>query len=93
MRITQAEKKTICDAIHGFDPEARIFLFGSRADDAKRGGDIDIIVLSKTLSPAHKLKIKASIFGTLDEQKIDIVISNNQTDAFVKLILRDAIPL
>ena len=31
-----------------------IYLFGSRVDNAKRGGDIDLIITSEKLNNAHK---------------------------------------
>lgn len=47
MRISDNEKRDIVNAISEIDNEASIWLFGSRTDDKKRGGDIDIAVLSK----------------------------------------------
>jgi predicted nucleotidyltransferase len=46
MRVTKHEKDAIVNAVEGVDPDARVRLFGSRADDAKKGGDIDIGILS-----------------------------------------------
>jgi len=43
MRITVNEKHVIIDAVKNIDPDARLWLFGSRADDSKKGGDIDIL--------------------------------------------------
>ena len=40
------EQQVITDAVLSIDPWARISLFGSRADDTKRGGDIDLLILS-----------------------------------------------
>lgn len=42
MRLTKQEVQIIKSAILQVDPEARIFLFGSRVDDQKKGGDIDL---------------------------------------------------
>ena len=47
MRLTQGEIDTIvriAREIYGWGVE--VFLFGSRTDDSKRGGDIDLLVRS-----------------------------------------------
>jgi len=44
MRITEHEKDTIIEAVKNIDPDAKIWLFGSRTDDHKKGGDIDLVV-------------------------------------------------
>ena len=50
MRLKTFEVAAIKDAVYEFDQEAKIYLFGSRADDAKRGGDIDLFILSNKIS-------------------------------------------
>jgi predicted nucleotidyltransferase len=47
MRLAANEQSAICEAIKAVDAEALIYLFGSRVDDAGKGGDIDLLVLSK----------------------------------------------
>ena len=70
--------------------KAQIYLFGSRVNDQKKGGDIDLLVLSERLDLSDKLKIKARIFQSLEEQKIDIVIAPpNTPDPFVLMALQD----
>lgn len=39
------------------DKGAEIYLFGSRADDSKKGGDIDIMILSKYAFDRKQLQI------------------------------------
>lgn len=39
MRITEEERAVLTGAVLSRDPGARVWLFGSRVDDAKRGGD------------------------------------------------------
>ena len=56
------------------DQNARIWLFGSRVDDDKRGGDIDIYIESTNISTPLKRKIalKTSLIEAIGEQKIDL---------------------
>ena len=81
MRLTPEEVTAITEAIHqSFGQQARVWLFGSRVDDNKKGGDIDLLVeppsgcgelLDKKLQALAKIQMK------LGEQKIDLVIASN----------------
>lgn len=93
MRISPREADIIRSSVEAFDPSAKVFLYGSRADDAKRGGDIDVLILSDRLGDKHKLKILARIFERLEEQRVDILIAADCTDPFVRLALKAAVPL
>ena len=93
MRLTVIEKSAIIEAIAAVDPDARIYLFGSRTDDSKKGGDLDILIFSKDLTFDDKLKIKAAIFEKIDEQKIDLVIAEDENDPFVKMIREQGVLL
>ncbi|MBL0687803.1 MAG: nucleotidyltransferase domain-containing protein [Sulfurospirillum sp.] len=84
MRLTQYEivsiKKTFLEVFkHG-----SIYLFGSRVDDTKKGGDIDLfIVLNYKLSIDNILdkrkKFKISLYDKIGEQKIDVIIAKDKT--------------
>ncbi len=50
MRLKSYEISVIKDCIEALDKDARIYLFGSRTDNEKKGGDIDLLVLSHKLS-------------------------------------------
>ena len=93
MRLTRQEVETIKGAIKQLDTEAKIYLFGSRVDDAKRGGDIDLLILSNILTFSDKIKIKVKIFEKMEEQKIDIIIAQDDSDPFVKIALETGIQL
>lgn len=58
---------------------AEIHLFGSRTDDTRRGGDIDLLVtIPAQLDPDRlldtRLKILAALHRRLGERKIDLVL-------------------
>jgi len=77
MRLSPIEITAIKRAVYEVDQEARIFLFGSRVDDKKRGGDIDLLILSRKIDFELKGKIRRAICSRLGEQKIDILISKD----------------
>lgn len=93
MRITEFEKKIIKNAIIKLDGGAEIFLFGSRTDDEKKGGDIDILVISDKIDISDVIDIKFEIFKHLEEQKIDIIVKNTRNDPFVEIVMEKAFPL
>lgn len=76
MRLTEQERIAIREVILSEDPTAEIILFGSRVDDARKGGDIDLYV--ETDIQKKLLKRKASILSKLWErigvQRIDIIL-------------------
>ena len=94
MRISEIEKSTIVNAILEKDKNAQIFLFGSRTDDFKKGGDIDILVQSDEIGLLEIVKIKSTIFKNIPEQKIDLLVSkSNETNHFVDFISNQLISL
>lgn len=84
MRLTEEEKNIIKNTIGEFDPEAQVRLFGSRTKDSARGGDIDLLIISKTLTYKDKLLIRATLKERLGNQKIDIIISRKPDTAFTR---------
>ena len=93
MRIAENDKKVIVDSILESDPVAKIYLFGSRVDDDKRGGDIDILIFSEKIDLSEKIKIKTRIFQKMEEQKIDLLVAKNKNDPFVRLALEKGVQL
>lgn len=88
MRLTEREVKTIKTIfLTHFGGKAHLWLFGSRVDDAKKGGDIDLYVeteesdLDKLLR--NKRQFLIDLYMQLGEQKIDVVL--NQTSLQQKL--------
>ena len=93
MRLSNFEIDVIKQSIYRHDPEALVYLFGSRTDDTKKGGDIDLLIISKKIKPTDKLDLKAAIFEKLEEQKIDIVVAKNNEKPFVRLALKQGVLL
>ena len=93
MRISEYEKEVIINAVKSIDPDARVWLFGSRADDSKRGGDIDIGVLSSRVDVMEEIEIKQKIWDKIGEQKIDLVVSKDGQQAFFKFAVTEGILL
>lgn len=87
MRLKEFEIKAIKDIIKEFDKDAKVYLFGSRADHDKRGGDIDLLIMSDKLTDDDKGKIKLRLYDKIGEQKIDIIISGDTTKPFVRIAL------
>ena len=95
MRITVKEKDYLVAKIKSIDPNARIFLFGSRANDSKKGGDIDILILSvNKLSMKDKSEIRYGFIEKFGEQRIDLLnYTFNEENSFKSLILNDSVEL
>ena len=93
MRLSIEEITAIKETVHALDNEARVYLFGSRTDNTKRGGDIDLLVMSQKLTRGDAGKIRWRLWELLGEQKIDIVIAADTTDPFVRIALNEGVLL
>jgi predicted nucleotidyltransferase len=93
MRLVHEERLAITDAIHQEDANAAIFLFGSRVDDATKGGDIDLLVLSKKINLMAKLAILAQLHQRLGARKIDLAIYPDATSPFPRMVMQTGVPL
>jgi predicted nucleotidyltransferase len=65
-----------------FGPNTRVLLFGSRADDSARGGDIDLLVevdhpLTNRAAAAARFAAKLQL--TLGDQRIDVLLVDPTT--------------
>ena len=93
MRLTTAELQAIRQAITEVDPEATIYLFGSRANDKARGGDIDLLVISRKICLMDKLTVLARLHQVLGEQKIDLAVYPDLSRPFARLARESGVPL
>ena len=95
MRLTQGEIDTIvriAREIYGWGVE--VFLFGSRTDDSKRGGDIDLLVRStgEKKGILERVRMVTRLKLALGDRKID-VIGDYEDNAVVQEALLHGIRL
>lgn len=76
VRLSQEEREVIVSLLRAEDPDGQVFVFGSRADLDKRGGDIDIffqtdkkLTLKKRLFLEYRLRTKC-------DTKIDLLVKS-----------------
>lgn len=94
MRLSELEIKLLKDKLKALSNHAKLYLFGSRTDDSKKGGDIDLLVVSSDLTKRDLRLLRIDFFKEFGEQKIDIVLDNGDfTNPFHKLILTKAVLL
>jgi predicted nucleotidyltransferase len=78
MRLSKTEVQAINEVFISTFKKGIVYLFGSRIDDSKKGGDIDLyIILHDTDNIADKkIDFLVKLKKRIGEQKIDIVISD-----------------
>ncbi len=81
VRLTKEEIEIVKSTIKAFDKEAKIILFGSRADLTKKGGDIDIFIETKrNISLDDKLDILTEIEMAGILRKVDLTIKTPDSE-------------
>ncbi len=98
MRLTEQEKRVISSVFIRVFHTGCIYLFGSRGDDRKKGGDLDLyLVPEEPLSPLERQKKKRTfslmLEDLLGEQKIDIIVAKNKGRRIEQEALRTGVLL
>lgn len=102
MRLKDAEVMGIVNGIEPFITirPVELRLYGSRVDDNKKGGDIDLMLIvptdAKNPMKEIKHKILAEIKKNIGDRKIDLLITDAyslESDPFVALVLPSSISL
>ena len=95
MRMTSEQADFLKKEVLAVAQDAKVYLFGSRVDDGKRGGDIDIMVLSdQRLTWKERATIRWHYCEKFGEQKLDIVFSPfNERNAFKEIVMHQGIQL
>lgn len=93
LRLNDSQIKAIRSAFQeSFLPEDHLWLFGSRADLTKRGGDIDLYVETNIKNASSVVKTRAKfltkLYLAIGEQKIDVVIKFDETNLLIYKIAK-----
>ena len=80
VRLSTCELAAICSCFrHNFLTSDKLWLFGSRVDQTKKGGDIDLYIETNIANSADiidaKIKFLVQLQKIIGEQKIDVVLN------------------
>jgi len=94
MRLEEWEVREIKKAAQlVFGKNVKVILFGSRVYDNKKGGDIDLYVITDTPTYEKKTKFWIELQERLGEQKIDIILSEDKNRPIEKVALKEGVEL
>jgi predicted nucleotidyltransferase len=86
MRLDNIIKNNIIKTANKYFGRASVFLFGSRVDDNKKGGDIDLFIeTTKAVDYQTKMDFLTDIYRNTTQRKIDLIIkdpSSNEQKIF-----------
>lgn len=79
MRLSTKEINLIKNKVKTIFGETIIYLFGSRIDDSKTGGDVDLYIIPKTNDNMFKKKIKIkTILEDILFKPVDVIIAKDK---------------
>ncbi len=96
MRLTSFEVQSIKKAFLETFEDGKIYLFGSRTDDTKRGGDIDLYLCPLQKFDDERIRRRRFLIlldEYIGEQKIDAVIAKDENRLIEQIAKRDGIEL
>ena len=95
MRLTKIQHKSIKNTFLEVFKQGEIYLFGSRIDDTKKGGDIDLYIAphNKDKLASKRIDFLVKLKKLIGEQKIDIVFQKDKTRVIEQEAIRDGILL
>ena len=86
MRLDEKTLKGIKEVLKN----KKVILFGSRADDSVKGGDIDLYI-DEDLDIEEIAKLKAKLIKKIGDRKIDIVSKRYANELILKEIQKKGI--
>ena len=88
MRLSVSQRAAIKREVAARDRDAKVYLFGSRVDDNAKGGDIDLLVLSKRMDRRQARTLKLRLYDHRGEQKIDLVCATDLSRPFTRMAVK-----
>jgi predicted nucleotidyltransferase len=96
MRLSEDEITSIKKAFLEAFEDGKIYLFGSRVDDTKRGGDIDLYLCPSQKFDDERIRRRNFLIKLdeyIGEQKIDAVMAKDKNRLIEQVALRDGVEL
>ena len=95
MRLSKNYRESIKTVFSSVFGDGTVYLFGSRVDDEKKGGDIDLYMEleNKQNLFAKKIKFLARLKRKIESQKIDVIFNEDSTRLIEKEAKRWAVAL
>jgi len=79
LRLSNKEIELIKNKVQLVFGEALIYLFGSRTDESKKGGDIDLYIIAKIQKDLFRKKIRIkTLLEDVLYKPVDIIVSTDK---------------
>lgn len=97
MRLKESDVLALGDVVASAleGAAARLLLYGSRTDDAKRGGDIDLILVCADEAAPRLKKMKGKLLvefaKKIGERRVDFMVVS-ETDAGIDPFVQSVLP-
>ncbi|MDF1884207.1 nucleotidyltransferase domain-containing protein [Sulfurimonas sp. SAG-AH-194-C21] len=77
MRLDKIVHQKIVEYSKEYFNDFEMYLFGSRVDDTKKGGDIDLFIDSKSEIPLSiQMQFLKQLYKNVTQRKIDLVVKS-----------------
>jgi len=82
MRLTADQRQLILNCVQQqFGPRARVSLYGSRVDDAARGGDVDLLVETEVRATVRQRALATLHLEQALQLPVDLLVVERDKDA------------
>ncbi len=91
MRLSKNQILAILKAKEKIFPNSQIYLFGSRTDNTRAGGDIDLYILSdnRVLDGVKKrIEFLVLLKSLIGDQKIDVILATQSQNRLIDKIVK-----